>query len=151
MWWGFFHRMSPNSQMSCSGISLQWHHNECDGISNHWRLDLFTQPFVQAEIKEDIRAPRHWPLWGNSPVTSEFPSQRVSNAEKVFTWWHRMETRAGENAYSIIRVFIDFFTCYNLILMWKLTKCLLISLGLFCGYRETAGCSNTRTVSMALF
>ena len=23
---------------------------------------LFTQPFIQAEIKENIKAPRHWPL-----------------------------------------------------------------------------------------
>ena len=25
---------------------------------------LFTQPFVQAPIKENIKAPHHWPLWG---------------------------------------------------------------------------------------
>ena len=24
----------------------------------------FAQPFVQAQIKENIKAPRHWPLWG---------------------------------------------------------------------------------------
>ena len=35
----------------------------------------------QAQIKENIKAPRHWPLWGNSPVTGEFPAQRASNAE----------------------------------------------------------------------
>ena len=34
-----------------------------------WRLKspaswLFTQPFVQAQIKENIKAARHWPLWG---------------------------------------------------------------------------------------
>ena len=33
-----------------------------------WRLKssaspLFTQPFLQAHIKENIKAPRHWPLW----------------------------------------------------------------------------------------
>ena len=27
---------------------------------------LLTQPFVQAQIKENIKAPRHWPLWGES-------------------------------------------------------------------------------------
>ena len=26
---------------------------------------LFTQPFIQAEIKENIKAPRHWPLCGD--------------------------------------------------------------------------------------
>ena len=25
---------------------------------------LFTHPFIQAQIKENIKAPRHWPLWG---------------------------------------------------------------------------------------
>ena len=34
-----------------------------------WRLKspasrLFTQPFIQAQIKENINAPRHWPLCG---------------------------------------------------------------------------------------
>ena len=38
---------------------------------------LFTQPFIQAQIKENIKAPR------NSPVTGEFPAQRASNAKNV--------------------------------------------------------------------
>ena len=25
---------------------------------------LFTQLFIQAQIKENIKVPRHWPLWG---------------------------------------------------------------------------------------
>ena len=25
---------------------------------------LFTRPLIQAQIKENIKAPRHWPLWG---------------------------------------------------------------------------------------
>ena len=54
-----------------------------------WRLKspaswLFTQPFVEVQIKENIKVPRHWPLCeGNSPVTGEFPAQRASNAENV--------------------------------------------------------------------
>ena len=40
-----------------------------------WRLKsraprLFIQPFIQAQIKENFKAPRHWPLWG------EFTSYR---------------------------------------------------------------------------
>ena len=39
--------------------------------SDRWRLKspayrLFAQPFGQARIKENIKAPRHWPLWGES-------------------------------------------------------------------------------------
>ena len=32
---------------------------------------LFTQPFIQAQIKEKIKAPRHWTLCGE--LTGEFP------------------------------------------------------------------------------
>ena len=27
-------------------------------------LTIFTQPLIQAQIKENTKAPRHWPLWG---------------------------------------------------------------------------------------
>ena len=27
-------------------------------------LKLFIQPFIEAQIKENTKAPRHWPLWG---------------------------------------------------------------------------------------
>ena len=38
-----------------------------------WRLKslasrLFAQPFVQAWIKENVKATRHWPLWGESTM-----------------------------------------------------------------------------------
>ena len=39
---------------------------ERDGVLNHRRLDCLSQPFVYAKIKESIKAPRHWPLWGES-------------------------------------------------------------------------------------
>ena len=43
---------------------------------------------VQAQIKENIKAPRHWPLeGGNSPLTNEFAAQRANNAENAFIWW----------------------------------------------------------------
>ena len=34
-----------------------------DGVSNHRRLNCFVQLFVQAQIKENTKTPRHWPLW----------------------------------------------------------------------------------------
>ena len=58
-----------------------------------WRLKSpaspsFTQPFIQAQIKENIKAPRHWPFFvGNSPVTGDFPAQMVNNAGNVLIWW----------------------------------------------------------------
>ena len=48
-----------------------------------WRLKspvsrLFTEPFIQAQIKENFKAPRHWTLWGE--CTGEFSAQRTTFA-----------------------------------------------------------------------
>ena len=41
------------------------------------------------EIKENIKAPRHWPLCGE--FTGDSPAQMASNAENVSIWWrHRV-------------------------------------------------------------
>ena len=56
---------------------------------------LFTQLFIQAEIKENIKAPRHWPLCGEFTGTGEFPTQMASNAENVYIWWrHHVQVRS---------------------------------------------------------
>ena len=58
--------------------SLQWSHNEHDGISNHWCLDCLLNRLFRHRSKKNIKALRRWPLlgeftgWGNSPATSEF-------------------------------------------------------------------------------
>ena len=43
---------------------------------------LFTQPFIQAQIKENTKAPRHWPLCEEFTGDRWIPAQNVSNAEK---------------------------------------------------------------------
>ena len=66
--------------------TLQWSHNEHDGVSpSSW---LFIQPFIQAQVKEKKLKLRVTGLCeGNSPVTGEFPAQRASNAENISIWW----------------------------------------------------------------
>ena len=60
---------------------------------HRWRLKspasrLFTQTCIQTQIKENIKAPRHWPLLcGEFTGTGEFPAQRASYAENVSIWW----------------------------------------------------------------
>ena len=39
------------------------------------------------QIKENIKALRHWPCTGNSPVIGEFPAQMASNTKNVSIWW----------------------------------------------------------------
>ena len=48
---------------------------------------LFTQRFIQAQIKETSTLCVIGLCEGNSPVTGEFPAQKASNAENVSVWW----------------------------------------------------------------
>ena len=43
---------------------------------------VFVQQLVQAQIKENIKALRHWPLW----FTSEFLVQKASDVENASIW-----------------------------------------------------------------
>ena len=67
------------NQIIKNNITLQWRHNEHDGPSNHWRLGGLLN--VQTQIKENIKAPRHWSLCREF---IEFPPQKASNAENVW-------------------------------------------------------------------
>ena len=60
---------------------------------------LLTQSFIQTQIKENIKAPRHWPLCGEFTGTSEFPALKAGNAENVSIWWHHHD---GPLHWSII-------------------------------------------------
>ena len=66
---------------------------------------LCTQPFIQTQIKENIKAPRHWLLCGEFTGTGEFPAQRASNAENVSIWW-RHHVLFISNVYAYITWFI---------------------------------------------
>ena len=72
--------------------TTQWRHNDHDGVSKSPASRLFTQPFIQTQIKENIKAPRHWPLCGEFTGTGELPAQRASYAEIVWSiWWRHHE------------------------------------------------------------
>ena len=67
--------------------SLEWRHNEPDGVSNHQpRHCLFNRLFRRRSKKTS--KPRVTGLCaGNSQGTGEFPAQMASNAENVSIWW----------------------------------------------------------------
>ena len=69
------------------GISLQWCHNGRDGVSNHRRFDCLLNRLFRCRSKETPKLRVTGLCEGNSAVTGEFPSQRASNAENVFSWW----------------------------------------------------------------
>ena len=65
--------------------TLQWRHNERSGVLNQQRLDCLRNRFY-AQIKENIKAPHFWSLWGESPA------QRFSNTGNASIWWRHHET-----------------------------------------------------------
>ena len=75
-------------------ITLQWRHNDRDGVSNHQPHDCLLNRLFGSRWKNTSK------LWvtglceGNSPVTGEFAAQRASNAENVTIWWRHNEYMA---------------------------------------------------------
>ena len=67
--------------------SLQWRHNERDVVSNHQPHDCLLNRLFTRISKKTSKFRVTGLCEGNSPVTGEFPAQRVSNAENVSIWW----------------------------------------------------------------
>ena len=90
----------------CVNIMLQWTvmSDNWDALSitvtsywARWRLKspasgLFAQPFIQTQIKENIKAPRQWPLCG------EFTDDRVTNLQQ----FDRRISLTTRNAESVL-------------------------------------------------
>ena len=68
--------------------TLQWHHNEHDGISSHQHLDCLVNRLFRHRSKKISKLCISGLCEGNPPVTSGFPSQMASNMENVPIWWH---------------------------------------------------------------
>ena len=80
----------------CSGagrilLSLQWRHNECDGISNHQPCDCLLNILFRHRSKKIFQLLITGLCEGNSLVIGEFPAQMGSNAENVSIWWRHHE------------------------------------------------------------
>ena len=67
--------------------TLQWRQNGGDGVSNHRRLDCLLNRLYGRTSKKTSKLRVTGLCEGNSPLTSEFPSQKASNAENVSIWW----------------------------------------------------------------
>ena len=69
-------------------LSLQWRHNEQDGVSTHQPHDCLLNCLFSRRSKKTSKLRVTGLCEGNSLVTGEFPTQRVSNVENVSIWWH---------------------------------------------------------------
>ena len=66
---------------------LQWRNDERDGVSNLQPRNCLLNRFFRRRSKKISKLRATGLCEGNSPVTSEFPVQRVSDAENVSNWW----------------------------------------------------------------
>ena len=57
-----------------------------DAIASQTTSFPIVYSIVQAQIRENIKALRHWLLCGEFTGTGEFPAQMASNAENVSIW-----------------------------------------------------------------
>ena len=71
--------------------TLQWRHNEHDGISNHQPHDCLLNSLFKRRSKKLSKLRVPGPCEGNSPVTGEFPAKRASNAKNGSIWWRHHE------------------------------------------------------------
>ena len=69
---------------SLSGSTLQWRHNERDGVWNHQPHDCSLILLFQAQMKENMKAPYHWPLWGEFTGSRWIPRTKGRLRGKFF-------------------------------------------------------------------
>ena len=75
-------------------MTLPCRHNERDGVSNYQPHDCLPNSLFRCRSTKTSKH-RVTGLCGGSPVTSEFPAQKASNAENVSIWWrHPYTTRS---------------------------------------------------------
>ena len=67
--------------------SLQWRHNEGDGVQNHQTHDCLLNRLFRRRSKKTSKLRITGLCAGNSPVAGEFPAQMASSAENVSIWW----------------------------------------------------------------
>ena len=67
------HQFSLSGHLQNILLPLQWRHYDSDGVLNHQPRDCLLNRLFKAQMNENIKAPRHWPLWGEFTVDQWIP------------------------------------------------------------------------------
>ena len=73
-----------NTESSVNAIALQWRHDGRDGVSNNQLHDYFLNLLFRHNSKENIKAPRHWPLCGEFTRGGWIPRTNGQQRGKCF-------------------------------------------------------------------
>ena len=89
----------------CSGAdqTLQWRHNERDGVSNHQPHDCLLNRLFRRRSRKRLKLRVTGLCAGNSPATGGFPAQRASNAENVSIWWRHHGKHQSSASLAFVR------------------------------------------------
>ena len=68
-------------------VSLWWHNNGPNGVSNDQPPDCLLYHLFRCRSKKTSKLHVTGLCVGNSPGLNEFPTQMASNAENVSIWW----------------------------------------------------------------
>ena len=82
-------------------VSIQWRHNEPDGVSNHQPLDCFLNRLFRRRSKKTSKLHVTGLCGGNSPVIGDFSRQRASIAGNV-SWRHHVLEHCLLRCYNFI-------------------------------------------------
>ena len=109
-------------ELPVSLLSLRWHHNESDCVSNHQPHYCLLNCLFRCRSKKTSKLRVPGLCARNSPVTGEFPAQMASNAENVSIWWrhHGIFLRNDTKA---IR-----FTCWSIGMVHVIHFCFRLSI-----------------------
>ena len=85
-------------------VTLRWHHNGRDSVSNHQPHDCLLHHLFRHRSKKTPKLRVTGLCTGNSLGTGEFPAQMASNMENVSIWWHHHESGRTQkvNTFSLI-------------------------------------------------
>ena len=119
------HEVSCSSFPAC--ISLQWRHNESDGVSNHLRLHWLLNCWFRRKSKKTSKLRVTGLCVGNSPVTSELPAQKASDAENISIWWRH------HNILEIAVAWIPLLKRYEIFIIVSKVNAIINE---FCGNRD---------------
>ena len=109
----FYHQMQQYKNQHNSGIKMSMMGSQITSIS------IVCQPFVRVHIKENIKALRHWLLWGNSTGDQWIPCTKGKCFHLMTSSWknlsHCIATQVSLNEYLLAKSLTPFglVTSYN--------------------------------------
>ena len=98
--------MSQESTSFCGGYkSLQWHHNEHDGVSNHQPYDCLLNRLVKHRLKTHKRYSdaENVSIWWRQHVTNCYNAKVPFYGHDATQWYQQQSFQVCKSCYTILK------------------------------------------------